>query len=180
MKEKYAKKVNSQVFPGMQGGPLMHTIAAKAVCFGEALRPEFKVYQHQIRLNAAAMADELAKQGFRIVSGGTDNHLMLVDLRPKHTTGKVAATELDLADITVNMNMIPFDPEKPSVTSGVRIGTPAITTRGMKEEEARQIARLITRVIENIGDEKVHAEVAEQVHALTDRFPMPQFLPAWC
>ncbi len=179
MKEKYAKKVNSQVFPGMQGGPLMHTIAAKAVCFGEALRPEFKTYQHQIRLNAAAMADELAKQGFRIVSGGTDNHLMLVDMRPKHTTGKVAATALDFADITVNMNMIPFDPEKPSVTSGLRIGTPAMTTRGMKEEEARQIARLITRVIENIGDEKVYAEVAEQVHALTDRFPMPQFLPSW-
>ena len=176
---KYAKKVNSQVFPGMQGGPLMHTIAAKAVCFGEALRPEFKTYQHQIRLNAAAMADELAKQGFRIVSGGTDNHLMLVDMRPKHTTGKVAATALDFADITVNMNMIPFDPEKPSVTSGLRIGTPAMTTRGMKEEEARQIARLITRVIENIGDEKVYAEVAEQVHALTDCFPMPQFLPSW-
>ena len=179
MKEKYAKKVNSQVFPGMQGGPLMHTIAAKAVCFGEALRPEFKTYQHQIRLNAAAMADELAKQGFRIVSGGTDNHLMLVDMRPKHTTGKVAATALDFADITVNMNMIPFDPEKPSVTSGLRIGTPAMTTRGMKEDEARQIARLITRVIENIGDEKVYAEVAEHVHALTDRFPMPQFLPSW-
>ena len=175
-KEKYLKKVNSKVFPGIQGGPLMHIIAAKAVCFGEALRPEFKTYQQQIRKNAAVLANTLSEKGFRIVSGGTDNHLMLVDMRPKHTTGKEAATTLDLADITVNMNMIPFDPEKPTVTSGLRIGTPAVTTRGMKEPEMVEIATLITKMIENIGNEAVYAEVREQVHALTARFPMPQLI----
>ncbi|MBR4674630.1 MAG: serine hydroxymethyltransferase [Victivallales bacterium] len=179
-KEKYLKKVNSKVFPGIQGGPLMHIIAAKAVCFGEALRPEFKTYQQQIRKNAAVLANTLSEKGFRIVSGGTDNHLMLVDMRPKHTTGKEAATILDLADITVNMNMIPFDPEKPTVTSGLRIGTPAVTTRGMKELEMVEIATLITKMIENIGNESVYAEVREQVHALTARFPMPQLIPPCC
>ena len=175
-KQELLKKVNSQVFPGLQGGPLMHIIAAKAVCFKEALAPSFKEYQHQVRLNAAALATALQEQGFRIVSGGTDNHLMLVDLRPKHTTGKATATALDLADITVNMNMIPFDPEKPTVTSGVRIGTPAVTTRGMKEPEMKQIAGLIARVVDNLDNEAVYTEVKNQVHELTARFPMPQFI----
>lgn len=176
-KEQYAKKINSQVFPGIQGGPLMHIIAAKAVCFGEAMTPAFAEYQKQIRKNAATLSDALKAEGFRIVSGGTDNHLMLVDMRPKNTTGKAAATALDLADITVNMNLIPFDPEKPSITSGLRIGTPAATTRGMKEEEMGQIGRMIARVVDHIGDEAVYAEVREQVHALTSRFPLPQLLP---
>lgn len=175
-KEQHIKKINSRVFPGIQGGPLMHIIAAKAVCFGEALKPEFKAYQKQIRANAAVLADTLMKNGFRIVSGGTDNHLMLVDMRPKNTTGKAAATALDFADITVNMNMIPFDPEKPTVTSGLRIGTPAVTTRGMKEAEMVEIGNLITKVIENIGNEAVYAEVREKIHALTARFPMPQLV----
>ena len=175
-RQELLKKVNSQVFPGLQGGPLMHIIAAKAVCFKEALAPSFKEYQHQVRLNAAALAAALQEQGFRIVSGGTDNHLMLVDLRPKHTTGKATATALDLADITVNMNMIPFDPEKPTVTSGVRIGTPAVTTRGMKEPEMKQIAGFIARVVDNLDNEAVYTEVKNQVHELTARFPMPQFI----
>ena len=175
-KEKYLKKVNSMVFPGMQGGPLMHIIAAKAVCFGEALRPEFKEYQKQIRKNALAMSDALKNEGFRIVSGGTDNHLMLVDMRPKNTTGKDAATALDKTDITVNMNLIPFDPAKPTVTSGIRVGTPSVTTRGMKEPEMAQIAHLIGKVVDNIGNEAVYAEVANEVHALTARFPMPQLV----
>ena len=175
-KEKYLKKVNSAVFPGMQGGPLMHIIAAKAVCFGEALKPEFKEYQKQIRKNAQAMAAALQNEGFRIVSGGTDNHLMLVDLRPKNATGKDVATALDKTDITVNMNLIPFDPAKPTVTSGVRIGTPSVTTRGMKESEMAQIAHLIGKVVDNIGNEAVYAEVANEVHALTARFPMPQLV----
>ncbi len=175
-KEKHIKKINSRIFPGIQGGPLMHVIAAKAVCFGEALKPEFKLYQKQIRKNPLVLADTLLKRGFRIVSGGTDNHLMLVDMRPKGTTGKDAATALDMADITVNMNMIPFDPEKPTVTSGLRIGTPAVTTRGMKEPEMVEIGEMIAKVIENIGNESVYAEVRDQVHGLTSRFPMPQLL----
>ncbi len=179
-KQDLLKKINSQVFPGLQGGPLMHIIAAKGICFKEALSPEFKAYQHQLRLNAAALAEALKNEGFRIVSGGTDNHLMLVDLRPKNTTGKETATALDFADITVNMNMIPNDPQKPTVTSGVRIGTPAVTTRGMKEPEMATIAHLIAHVVDHIGDEAVYAEVRDQVHALTDRFPMPQLLPANC
>lgn len=134
-KEEYLKSINSKVFPGMQGGPLEHVIAAKAICFGEALTPAFKAYQHQVKLNAAKLAEELVKRGFRIVSGGTDNHLMLIDLRPKHATGKAVANALDIAHITANKNMIPFDPEKPFVTSGIRVGTPAITTRGLKEAE---------------------------------------------
>ena len=175
-KEKYAKKINSVVFPGMQGGPLMHIIAAKAVCFGEALKPEFKEYQRQIRKNAQVMAATLQAEGFRIVSGGTDNHLMLVDMRPKNTTGKDAATALDKADITVNMNLIPFDPAKPTVTSGLRIGTPSVTTRVMKEPEMEQIAKLIAKVVDNIGNEAVYAEVAKEVHELTARFPLPQLI----
>jgi glycine hydroxymethyltransferase len=170
------KKINSQVFPGIQGGPLMHVIAGKAVCFKEAMTPEFKAYQAQVVKNAAVLADALTQQGFRIVSGGTDNHLMLVDMRPKGITGKIAATTLDKADITVNKNMIPFDPESPFVTSGIRVGTPAVTTRGMKEAEMLKIAELIAKVIDNIDDETMPEKVAEEVFAMTRAFPMPQLI----
>ncbi|MFA4945586.1 MAG: serine hydroxymethyltransferase [Lentisphaeria bacterium] len=175
-KEKHLKAINSQVFPGLQGGPLMHVIAGKAVCFREALAPAFKEYQRQIRANATALAAALTEDGFRIVSGGTDNHLMLVDLRPKGITGKDAATALDLAGITVNKNLIPFDPEKPTVTSGVRIGTPAVTTRGMKEAEMRKIAGFITRAVENSQDAAALAAVKREVAAFTRAFPLPQFI----
>ena len=173
-KEKYLKAVNSKVFPGMQGGPLMHIIAGKAVCFKEAMSDEFKAYQKQIKANAACLAKALADRGFRIVSGGTDNHLMLVDLRPKGVSGKDIATALDRADITVNMNLIPFDPAKPTVTSGIRVGTPAVTTRGLKEPEMLKIADFITRVAENINDDAVIAQVKAEVNELTTHFPMPQ------
>lgn len=171
--EKLAKKIDSAVFPGSQGGPLMHIIAAKAVAFGEALRPEFKQYSEQIIKNAAAMADELTTNGFRLVSGGTDNHLMLVDLRPFKVTGKTAEEELDKVHITLNKNTIPNDPESPFVTSGVRIGTPAVTTRGMKEDDMRLIAQLITKTLQNIGDEKTYGEVQKAVHELTAKHPLP-------
>jgi glycine hydroxymethyltransferase len=174
-KEQYLKAVNSKVFPGIQGGPLMHVIAGKAVCFGEALKPEFKVYQEQLVKNAAVLAQALVDKGFRIVSGGTDNHLMLVDLRPKQATGKDVATALDKALITVNKNMIPFDPEKPMVTSGIRIGTPAVTTRGMKEPEMLRIADFINRAVENRNDDAALAAIAEEVKAFTAAFPLPQF-----
>jgi len=173
-KEAYAKTLNSRVFPGMQGGPLMHVIAAKAVAFHEALQPEFKEYQRQIVKNAQAMADELKNQGFRLVSGGTDNHLMLVDLTDKGVTGKEVQEALDRASITVNKNGIPFDTRGPQITSGIRIGTPAVTTRGMKENEMRLIASLIADVIKNIGDEKKIKAVAEKVKALCDQFPLYQ------
>jgi glycine hydroxymethyltransferase len=172
-KSKYAKDIDSWVLPGIQGGPLMHIIAAKAVCFLEAMKPEFKDYQRQIVKNAQALAGALAKNGFRIVSGGTDNHLMLVDLRPKKITGKIAQESLDKAGITTNKNLIPFDPEKPLVTSGVRLGTPAVTTRGMKEAEMDRIASLITEVLEKPDDAGVHASVKERVRTLTARFPLP-------
>jgi len=172
-KEAHAKAVNSQIFPGIQGGPLEHIIAAKAVCFKEALQPEFKVYQRQIVKNAATLAAALTAKGFRIVSGGTDNHLMLVDLRPKKITGKLAQETLDTAGITVNKNMIPFDPEKPTITSGIRVGTPAVTTRGMKEAEMTQIAALMTEVLEKPDDVAGHARVKEKVKALTGQFPLP-------
>ena len=174
-KEQYLKAVNSKVFPGIQGGPLMHVIAGKAVCFGEALKPEFKAYQEQLVKNAAVLAQALVDKGFRIVSGGTDNHLMLVDLRPKQATGKDVATALDKALITVNKNMIPFDPEKPMVTSGIRIGTPAVTTRGMKEPEMLRIADFINRAVENRNDDAALAAIAEEVKAFTAAFPLPQF-----
>jgi len=174
-KEEFRKKINSQVFPGIQGGPLMHVIAAKAVCFREALTPDFKRYQQQIRRNATRLAAALHERGFRIVSGGTDNHLMLVDLRPKNTTGKIAATALENASITVNKNLIPFDPEKPTVTSGLRIGTPAVTTRGMKEPEMDLIAEWIARIVDNLNDAAVEEAVRAEVRALTRRFPLPQF-----
>ncbi|OPY86498.1 MAG: Serine hydroxymethyltransferase [Smithella sp. PtaU1.Bin162] len=171
-KEAYAKTLNSRVFPGMQGGPLMHIIAAKAVAFKEALSPEFKIYQQQILKNAQAMAAELTNQGFRLVSGGTDNHLMLVDLTPKGVTGKDAQEALDRAAITVNKNGIPFDTKGPQVTSGIRIGTPAVTTRGMKENEMKLIASYIADVINNINDETKIQTVAKEVKTLCSRFPL--------
>ncbi len=174
-KEEYIKKINSKTFPGLQGGPLMHVIAAKAICFKEAMEDDFKVYQKQVRLNAAKLAEELVKRGLRIVSGGTDNHLMLVDLRPKGATGKVVANALDKAAITVNKNMIPFDPESPFVTSGIRIGTPAVTTRGMKEAEMVKIAEFIERAIDVAEDDAALAAIAEEVKTFTRDFPMPQF-----
>ncbi len=174
-REKYIKAINSQVFPGLQGGPLEHVIAAKAVCFGEAMRDEFKSYMHQVKLNAAKLAQELAKRNFRIVSGGTDNHLMLIDLRPKNSTGKEIANALDKAKITVNKNMIPFDPEKPFVTSGIRIGTPAVTTRGMKEDAMVKIAEFIDRAVELKNDEAGLLALGEEVKAFAMQYPMPHF-----
>lgn len=174
-KEEYIKAINSKVFPGLQGGPLEHVIAAKAVCFKEALSDEFKAYQKQVVANAAKLATELANRGFRIVSGGTDNHLMLLDLRPKSATGKVVANALDIARITVNKNMIPFDPEKPFVTSGIRIGTPAITTRGLKEEDMVKVAEFIERGVALRDDEAALKALGEEVKAFMANFPMPQF-----
>lgn len=176
--EALAKKLNSAIFPGLQGGPLMHIIAAKAVAFKEAMTPEFKAYAHQIVANAKALASTLADAGLSIASGGTDNHLMLVDLRPKNTTGKAAEKALDRAYITCNKNNVPFDTAKPFVTSGVRLGTPAGTTRGFGEEEFREIGRLIADVVEGLkrngdeGDGQVEAHVREKVLALTSRFPI--------
>lgn len=171
-KEQYAKDLDKNVFPGIQGGPLMHVIAAKAVCFKEALTPEFKEYQKQIVANAKALAAALARQGLRIVSGGTDTHLLLVDLRPFGLTGKDAEKRLEDAGITVNKNTIPFDPQKPFVTSGIRLGTPALTTRGMKEDTMEFIAELIARVLKHMDDDKVIAAVREEVRALCERFPL--------
>lgn len=171
-KAEYAQAIDKAVFPGMQGGPLMHIIAAKAVCFKEALQPEFKVYQAQIRRNARALADGLARRGFRLVSGGTDNHLMLIDLRPHKLTGRKAQVVLDSVHITVNRNMIPFDPEKPFVTSGIRLGTPAVTTRGMTEPEMERIADLIARTLEAPEDEARLDAVRREVLALCDQFPV--------
>lgn len=171
-KEPQIKILNSRVFPGMQGGPLMHVIAAKAVALKEALAPEFKLYSQQILKNAQAMAGQLQDEGFRLVSGGTDNHLMLVDLTSKGVTGKDAQEALDRAAITVNKNGIPFDTQGPMVTSGIRIGTPALTTRGMKENEMRLIASLIADVINHISDEKTLQAVASKVKTLCDQFPL--------
>lgn len=170
--EAIAKKINSAVFPGLQGGPLMHVIAGKAVAFKEALTPEFKAYQQQVLANAKALADTLTKRGLRIVSGGTQSHLMLVDLRPKGITGKEAEAVLGAAHMTCNKNAIPNDPEKPMVTSGIRLGTPAMTTRGFKEAEAIATANLIADVLDAPRDEAVLARVREQVAALTKRFPV--------
>ena len=171
-KEDFAKVMNSRVFPGSQGGPLMHIIAAKAVALKEALTDEFKVYQAQIVKNAKAMADELISDGFRLVSGGTDNHLFLIDLTDKGITGKDADEVLDRAGITVNKNTIPFDTKGPQIASGIRIGTPAVTTRGMKEEEMKIIARLISDTLKDIHDEKRVAEVREEVGSLCEKFPL--------
>ncbi len=171
--EELFKKINSQVFPGVQGGPLMHVIAAKAVCFHEALQPGFAEYQKQIVKNAQALAAELAALGYRIVSGGTDNHLMLVDLRPKGLNGKIASETLDHAAITVNKNGIPFDTEKITLGGGIRIGTPAVTTRGMKEAEMKQIAAWINRALENKDDASVLAAIRCEVQEINKRFPVP-------
>jgi glycine hydroxymethyltransferase len=171
-KAEFEKQLNSYVFPGLQGGPLMHVIAGKAVAFLEALQPEFKTYQAQVLKNASAMAEELTKRGLRIISGRTESHVFLVDLRPKGLTGKAADAALGLAHITVNKNSIPNDPESPFVTSGIRIGSPAITTRGFKEEEARQVANLIADVLDNPTDEAVIAATKAKVHALTSKFPV--------
>ncbi len=173
-----AKKINSAVFPGLQGGPLMHVIAAKAVAFGEALTPEFKAYQQRVKDNAQTLAKTLVDAGLAIVSGGTDNHLMLVDLRPKKITGKAAEAALGRAHITCNKNGIPFDPEKPFVTSGIRLGTPAATSRGFGVEEFKQVGGLIVEVLDGLsskgeeGNAATEAAVKEKVHALTAKFPI--------
>ena len=167
------KKLNSMVFPGTQGGPLMHVIAGKAVAFLEALQPEFKTYQQQVIVNAKAMAEVFVKRGFDIVSGGTDNHLMLVSLIPKGLTGKEADAALGRAHITVNKNSVPNDPQSPFVTSGIRVGTPAITTRGFKEAECREVATLMCDVLDKLGDASVEKAVAAKVVALCRRHPVP-------
>ncbi len=178
--EALAKKFNSAIFPGLQGGPLMHVIAAKAVAFAEALRPDFKIYAKNVVENAKALAEALRAQGFDIVSGGTDNHLMLVDLRPKGLKGNVSEKALVRAAITCNKNGIPFDPEKPFVTSGLRLGTPAATTRGFGVGEFKQVAGLIAEVLNAIAQSQdgkaplVEAAIKERVKALTDRFPIYQ------
>ncbi len=170
--EGLAKLIDSAVFPGTQGGPLMHVIAAKAVAFKEALEPSFKTYQQQIRKNAQAFAAALTNQGFVLFSGGTDNHLMLIDLRPQQLTGKKAQTELDEVNITTNKNAIPYDTEKPWITSGLRLGTPAATTRGFAEAEFEQVGELIYRTLTNTGDAAVYDSVRRDVQALCDRFPI--------
>lgn len=169
--EKYAKQIDKAVFPGTQGGPLMHIIAAKAVALGEALKPEFKEYQKQIIKNAAAMADELTQQGLRLVSGGTDNHLVLVDTRSKNLTGKDAEHMLDAIGITCNKNTIPNDPASPFVTSGIRLGAPAATTRGFLEEDFREVAKIIGLVLSNPGKEEAQKEAAARVAALCEKHP---------
>lgn len=168
----FGKQFNKAIFPGIQGGPLMHVIAAKAVAFKEALSDEFKVYQQQVLDNAKALADELVKKGFRIVSGGTDNHLMLVDLRSKNITGKEAQFLLDEIGITANRNTIPFEPLSPFVTSGIRLGTPALTTRGLKEEDIREVADIIADVIENREDGAVIETAKAKVQAICKKFPL--------
>jgi glycine hydroxymethyltransferase len=173
-KAQYAKDLDKVVFPGIQGGPLMHVIAAKAVCFQEALQPEFREYQRQIVANASVLAETLAGEGFRIVSGGTDNHLMLVDVFSKKVTGKQAEQNLEHAAITVNKNAIPFDVNPPMTASGIRVGTPAVTTRGMKEPEMRQIGRWIAEVLHNLENETVLKRVRSEVEATTERFPLYQ------
>jgi glycine hydroxymethyltransferase len=172
MKSEHEKVINSAIFPGLQGGPLMHVIAAKAVAFKEALAPEFKTYQAQVMQNARTVAQTLTERGLRIVSGGTQSHLMLVDLRSKGLTGKEAEAVLGSAHMTINKNAIPNDPEKPMVTSGVRIGTPAMTTRGFKDDEARLTANLIADVLDKPHDAANIDAVRAKVHALTSRFPV--------
>jgi glycine hydroxymethyltransferase len=176
-REAFAKTLNSSVFPGNQGGPLMHVIAAKAVALKEALTPEFKLYQQQIVRNAKALAAALIERGFKLISGGTDNHLMLVDLRQSELTGKVAQETLDKARITVNRNTVPFETRSPFVTSGIRIGTPAVTTRGMKEKEMAAIAELIRRALSHVENDGVLKSVADDVRELCKKFPVyPQRL----
>jgi len=172
-KETWAKPIDSAVFPGIQGGPLMHVVAAKAVAFLEALQPLFREYSAQVIANAKVLADELTLLGFRIISGGTDTHLILVDVTAKGTTGKIAEHALDQAGITVNKNMIPYDPRKPMDPSGIRLGTPALTTRGMKEPEMKQIARWITDVLARPDDDDLASRVRGSVHELCEQFPAP-------
>ena len=169
-KEEYAKAIDKTIFPGIQGGPLMHVIAAKAVCFKQAMTPEFMNYQKQIVKNAKTLAEKLVELGYNLVSGGTDNHLMLVDLRNKGITGKQAEKALEEAGITVNKNMVPFDPQKPWVASGIRIGTPAVTTRGMKEKDMGIIAGLINRVLSDTENQKIKDEVRKEVESFCKRF----------
>src|SRR3990172_6303706 len=171
-KEEYAKLIDKSMFPGIQGGPLMHVIAAKAVALREAMMPEFRAYQAQIVANAKRLAAGLIDKGYNLVSGGTDNHLMLVDLRNKGITGKDAETALDASGITLNKNAVPFDDKPPMVTSGVRIGTPAVTTRGMKEPEMDKIAEYIDKVLSNIGNDGVYSEVRKAVEDLCKKFPV--------
>lgn len=171
-KEEHGKMLNSSIFPGLQGGPLEHVIAAKAVAFGEALRPEFKEYQEQVKKNAVALADALIKRGLRIVSGRTESHVMLVDLRAKGITGKVAEDALGNANITINKNAIPNDPEKPFVTSGIRLGTPAVTSRGFGEAECEQLGNMIADILENPTDEAILAKVKQQALDLCAKFPV--------
>ncbi len=171
-KAQYAQALDKIVFPGIQGGPLMHVIAAKAVAFGEALKPPFKKYQTQVMKNAKAFAKALESKGFRIVTGGTDSHMFLVDLQPKHITGKEAEEALDKAGITVNKNTIPYDPQKPFIASGIRIGTPAVTTRGMKEKEMVKIAGWIDQAVQNHKDEKALVKIAAEVKAFCKKFPL--------
>ena len=168
----FAKKIDSAIFPGIQGGPLMHIVAAKAVAFKEALTPEFKQYQKQVIANSKALAGALAGKGFRIVTGGSDNHLFMVDLRPKKITGKEAATLLDCVQITVNKNLVPFDPQPPTVASGIRIGTPAVTTRGMKEAQMLTIADLIDRCVFNRDYERELEKIRSEVEHLAQEFPI--------
>jgi glycine hydroxymethyltransferase len=172
MKSEHEKAINSAIFPGLQGGPLMHVIAAKAIAFKEALQPEFKTYQQQVVKNAQVVAQTLTERGLRIVSGRTESHVMLVDLRPKGITGKEAEAVLGDAHMTINKNAIPNDPQKPMVTSGVRLGTPAMTTRGFKENEARLTANLVADVLDNPHDAANIARVREKVAALTREFPV--------
>ena len=169
-REQFAKQIDKAIFPGIQGGPLMHVIAAKAVCFGEALKPEFKEYQKQIVKNAKVLSEELIKLGFNLVSGGTDNHLMLIDLRNKGITGKELETRLDDVGITVNKNAVPFDTEKPTITSGIRIGTPAVTTRGFREEEMKKIAQLINMTVNDYETKK--EEIRKEVHNICTKYPL--------
>ncbi len=171
-KEEYAKAIDKAVFPGIQGGPLVHVIAAKAVAFKEALTPEFKDYQQRVVKNAKALAESLKRRGFKLVSNGTDNHLMLVDLTNFNITGKEAEEALDKAGITVNKNTIPFDTKPPTVTSGIRIGTPCVTTRGMGEEEMEEIAEIISRVIKNISNDSVIRDMSKKVQSLCKKFPI--------
>lgn len=170
--EEYAKKINKAIFPGIQGGPLMHVIAAKAVAFGEALKPEFREYAENIVKNAKAFAEGLKAEGFRLVSGGTDNHLILVDVRNKNLTGKEAEKLLDNIGITCNKNTIPFDPASPFVTSGIRLGTPAATTRGFKEDDFKEVASIMGLVLNNPEDTDKHAEAAKRVAALCSKYPL--------
>jgi len=171
-KKKYGKQIDKMVFPGIQGGPLMHVITAKAVCFKEASTEAFKLYAAQIVKNAKQLAEALSERGFRLVSGGTDNHLMLIDLRPKNLTGKMAEKILEEVGISVNKNMIPFDPQRPAVTSGIRVGTPAVTTRGMKEEEMEEIADIMDMVLSNPEDDRIKDMARSRIKELAAKFPL--------